>query len=84
MKRTLAWLLGSLVGLCLLVSTGWASSTAAPGGYLSFVDTSGQLTLNDILSNRDKSRHNENRGLDGKQVRNDQRQDHAANRTPQR
>lgn len=39
---------------------------------------------NDILSNRDKSRHNENRGLDGKQVRNDQRQDHAANRTPQR
>lgn len=52
MKRTLAWLLGSLVGLCLLVSTGWASSTAAPGGYLSFVDTSGQLTLNDILSNR--------------------------------
>lgn len=39
---------------------------------------------NDILSNRDKSRHNRNRGLDGKQVRNDQRQDHAASRTPDR
>lgn len=39
---------------------------------------------NDILSNRDKSRHNETRGLDGKQVRNDQRQDHAANRTADR
>lgn len=37
---------------------------------------------NDILSNRDKSRHNENRGLDGKQVQNDQRQDHAGNRYP--
>lgn len=39
---------------------------------------------NDILSNRDKSRHNEDRGLDGKQVRNEQRQDHAANRLPDR
>lgn len=38
---------------------------------------------NEILSNRDKSRHNENRGLDGNQVRNDQCQDHAANRTPE-
>lgn len=38
---------------------------------------------NDILSNRDKAQHNENRSLDGKQVRNDQRQDHAANRTPE-
>lgn len=37
---------------------------------------------NDVLSNRDKSRHGKARGLDGKQVRNEQRQDHAANRTP--
>lgn len=51
-KRALGWLLGSLAGLCLLVSSGWAGSTSAPGGYQSFVDTSGQLTLNDILSNR--------------------------------
>ena len=52
MKRTLGWLLGGLVGLCLLVSASWASGTGAQGGYQSFVDTSGQLTLNDILSNR--------------------------------
>jgi hypothetical protein len=38
---------------------------------------------NDVLSNRDKAQHNENRSLDGKQVRNDQRQDHPANRTPE-
>ncbi len=38
---------------------------------------------NDVLSNRDKSQHSETRGLDGNQVRNDQRQDHAANRTPE-
>ena len=35
---------------------------------------------NEILSNRDKSQHNEQRGLDSKQVRNEQRQDHPANR----
>ena len=52
MKRTLGWLLSSMLGLCLLVSTGWANSSNAPIGYQSFVDTSGQLTLNDILSNR--------------------------------
>lgn len=52
MKRTLGWLLGSLAGLCLLISTGWAQPTGAPGGYQSFVDTSAELTLNDILSNR--------------------------------
>ena len=38
---------------------------------------------NDILSNRDKSRHSQERGLDGKQVQNEQRQDHAVNRTPE-
>lgn len=37
---------------------------------------------NDILSNRDKSRHSEERGLDGKQAQKEQHQDHAANRTP--
>lgn len=37
---------------------------------------------NDILSNRDKSRHNEHRGLDGKNVRNEQRHDHPGNREP--
>lgn len=52
MKRTLGWMLGSMLGLCLLLSAGWANGTNAPAGYQSFVDTSGQLTLNDILSNR--------------------------------
>jgi hypothetical protein len=34
---------------------------------------------NDILSNRDKSQHGEERGLDSKHVQNEQRRDHAAN-----
>lgn len=38
---------------------------------------------NDVLSNRDKSLHNEQRGLDGNQVRNQQFHDHPANRAPQ-
>ena len=35
---------------------------------------------NQILSNRDKSDHGQKRGLDGKGVQTDQRQDHSANR----
>jgi len=35
---------------------------------------------NMVLSNRDKSRHPKQRGLDSKQVQTDQLQDHAANR----
>ena len=52
MKRTLGLLLGSLMGLCLLISSSWASGTHASPTYQIFMDTSGQLTLNDILSNR--------------------------------
>ena len=52
MKRTLGLLLSSLLSLCLLVTSSWAGGDAAPTGYHSFVDISGQLTLNDILSNR--------------------------------
>lgn len=52
MKRTLGVLLSALLGLWLLVGSCWASNAGAPEGYQSFVDTSGQLTLNDILSNR--------------------------------
>jgi hypothetical protein len=37
---------------------------------------------NDILSNRDKAQHGEERGLDSKHVQNEQRQDHSANRAP--
>jgi hypothetical protein len=35
---------------------------------------------NAVLSNRDKSRHTRERGLDGKQVKTEQYQDHASNR----
>lgn len=35
---------------------------------------------NDILSNRDKSQHGEERGLDSKHVQSEQRQDNPANK----
>jgi hypothetical protein len=35
---------------------------------------------NAVLSNRDKSRHTRERGLDGNQVKTEQYQDHAGNR----
>lgn len=39
-----------------------------------------QIPENMVLSNRDKSRHSGQRGLDSKQVQNEQMQDHPANR----
>lgn len=39
------------------------------------------LEENQVLSNRDKSRHNGERGLDSKTVQTEQYQDHVANRT---
>ncbi|TPI32692.1 hypothetical protein FJW07_20060 [Mesorhizobium sp. B3-1-9] len=38
---------------------------------------------NDVLSNRDKKQHTEQRGLDGNRIKSDQYQDHAANRLPE-
>lgn len=35
---------------------------------------------NDVLSNRDKAQHTRERGLDGKAIKSEQYQDHAANR----
>lgn len=53
MKQTLRLLCASLVGLCLLMDNLWAQDAgSAHSGYQTFVDTSGQLALNDILSNR--------------------------------
>jgi len=49
-KRTLRSWFGSLIGLSLLVVSMWAHGSAT--GYQTFVDTGGQLGLNDILSNR--------------------------------
>lgn len=40
----------------------------------------GMLEENMVLSNRDKSRHSDQRGLDSKTVQTEQYQDHAANR----
>ncbi|MEE7506328.1 hypothetical protein ACLBXO_16175 [Methylobacterium sp. C33D] len=40
----------------------------------------GVLTENMVLSNRDKSRHSDERGLDSKNVQTEQYQDHAGNR----
>jgi len=41
----------------------------------------GVLGENEVLSNRDKAQHGDERGLDGKTVQTEQYQDHGANRT---
>ncbi|WP_027168575.1 hypothetical protein [Mesorhizobium sp. WSM3224] len=38
---------------------------------------------NDVLSNRDKKQHTQQRGLDGNRIKSDQYQDHAGNRLPE-
>jgi hypothetical protein len=48
-------------------------------GALTHMDLD-KIGQNDILSNRDKSQHTDGRGLDGKAIKSDQYQDHAANR----
>ena len=53
MKQTLRLLCASLMGLCLLIGNQGAHAVSASLlGYQTFIDTSGQLVLNDILSNR--------------------------------
>lgn len=42
----------------------------------------GMVGENEILSNRDKKQHSEERGLDQKAVQTEQYQDHVANRRP--
>ena len=37
---------------------------------------------NMVLSNRDKSQHSRERGLDSKEIQTEQYQDHSANRIP--
>lgn len=39
-----------------------------------------ELPENQVLSNRDKSRHSDQRGLDSRHVQNEQHHDHVANR----
>ena len=43
-----------------------------------------KIEENMILSNRDKSRHSDARGLDSKGIQTEQLQDHAANRLPKK
>ncbi|MBK1839673.1 hypothetical protein JHL17_19875 [Azospirillum sp. YIM B02556] len=42
----------------------------------------GSIGDNAVLSNRDKSRHSDARGLDSKAVQTEQMQDHVANHNP--
>lgn len=49
-------------------------------GTGAMTDMPEDLPENAVLSNRDKQQHSDERGLDGKNVQNEQRQDHAANR----
>lgn len=53
--------------------TGTGATTDLPAGAIGD---------NEVLSNRDKSRHSDARGLDSKTVQTEQLQDHAANRDP--
>ena len=48
-------------------------------GAMTHVDLS-KIGENDVLSNRDKAQHTRERGLDGKAIKSEQYQDHAANR----
>ncbi|CAM2735798.1 MULTISPECIES: hypothetical protein [Methylobacterium] len=57
---------------------GGQGKSSGTGGMTELPD--GVLGENEVLSNRDKSRHSDERGLDGKAVQTDQYQDHAANR----
>lgn len=43
-------------------------------------DTLDELPENKVLSNRDKSRHSDQRGLDSRHVETEQHHDHVANR----
>jgi hypothetical protein len=58
-----------------------AKGKSSGGGAMSEIDKD-KIEENMILSNRDKSRHPERRGLDSKQVQTEQLQDHAGNRLP--
>lgn len=51
-SRILGLLLGSLAVLGLVIGSSPAVAAGSTAGYQTFVDTTGQLTLNDILSNR--------------------------------
>ena len=51
-------------------------------GTGAMTDMDPDLPENAVLSNRDKKQHSDERGLDSKNVQNEQRQDHAVKRQP--
>ncbi len=59
---------------------GVGSSGKGPGSGTTAPIPKDKIGDNMVLSNRDKSRHSQERGLDGKEIQNEQLQDHAANR----
>jgi hypothetical protein len=44
----------------------------------------GDIGENTVLSNRDKTEHNDKRGLDSREIQTEQHRDHSANRSPDR
>jgi hypothetical protein len=56
-----------------------AKGKSSGGGALTNLPKD-RIEENMVLSNRDKSRHSKQRGLDGKSAQTEQLQDHAANR----
>ncbi|MBX4909886.1 MULTISPECIES: hypothetical protein [Rhizobium] len=51
------------------------------GGAMTDLDRE-QLPENMVLSNRDKTQHSKERGLDGKTIQTEQYADHSSNRNP--
>lgn len=51
------------------------------GGAMTELDKE-MVGENEVLSNRDKKQHSDERGLDGNAVKTEQAQDHSANRRP--
>lgn len=60
------------------MGSGTAGKGAGTGGMSDLAK--GKIGENMVLSNRDKSRHSRDRGLDSKKNQTDQLHDHAANR----
>ena len=60
-----------------------AQGKGSGSGAMTDIDK-GKISENMVLSNHDKANHNQERGLDGKQIKNEQFHDHAVNRLVKR
>ena len=63
------------------IGAGAQGKGAGSGGGGVEIDK-GMIGENMVLSNRDKSRHTEGRGLDSKEIQTEQLQDHSGARAP--